>query len=422
MQTLLIIISWIVAAITGGMAIVFYRKLKNQEYQNELVIRHHKAQQKALEDLQQQASIDENNRYKFIACASHDLRQPLHALALFSNVLGNKHLEPDVKELTDKIKRSVNALVELFNTLFDVSKLETGSTTVEQRDVSLQSILQLLDAEYKPQVEAKGLLWCCESNNFFVHTDPSLLETILRNLISNALRYTKQGNINLSSHRHNGQIYISVSDSGVGIAPQQQQEIFQEFHQLSNTGSGGTTGLGLGLSIVERLIKILGHEIQVQSEVGRGTTFTLLVDEGNSSTVQIESAELKSVNDLAGLHILVIDDDPQVREGMQSILESWQCEVSLAGSKAEVVKLITDIKIKPQAIVSDYRLSKHLSAPQLLEEVFASSGMQIPTVIISGDTSKSVINTIKEKGYLYLPKPVSPAKLRAFVRNVAKKI
>ena len=421
MQTLLIIAGWIIAAITGGIAIVFYLKLKSLEYQNDALVKLNKDQQENLQGLQQQSSQDDNKWSKFIAWASHDLRQPLHALALFSDVLINQRLEPEVHDLAGKIKRSVNALVELFNTLFDVSKLETGSKAVNLRSIPLLPLLQVLDGEYKPQAEAKGLNWYCDLNNYVVHSDPALLETVLRNLISNALRYTQQGGIKLSCNKNNGQIDISVSDTGIGIPAQQQQEIFQEFLQLSNTSSGATTGLGLGLSIVERLIKLLGHKIRVQSQVGHGTTFTLGVKEGSVSTLPINQPKSSSVSDLTGLKVLVIDDEPQVREGMQSILESWQCEVALAGTKAQVYELLMERKLKPQAIVSDYRLAKNETGLQLLEELLPQIGIQVPVLFISGDTSSAITEIIRAKGYLHLPKPVPPAQLRAFLRNVVRK-
>jgi len=420
MLSLLIILSWFIVAMTGGMAIIFYVKLKKLEIQHALSKQQIIEQQQKIDIIQQQCLQSEKNSYKFIACASHDLRQPLHALSLYCNVLNRKKMQPDVKELSDNIQQSVNALVDLFNTLFDVSKLKTGSTTVKPRDVPLKSILQILDAEYKPQAQTKALQWHCDINDIIVHSDPVLLETILRNLISNALRYTKQGSISLFAKEHDGQIQISVSDTGIGIALQQQREIFNEFQQLKHASSGGTTGLGLGLSIVERLINILGHEIKVQSQVGQGSTFTLIVKKGNALISEGEHISPKTEKDLSGLHILVIDDDLHVRESMQTILQSWQCRVTLASTTAQAHTLILEQHLQPDAIISDYRLSKTETGVQLLQDLFKKTAA-LPSLIISSDKSDPIIEMVRKNGFLYLHKPVPPAKLRAFVHSIARK-
>ena len=381
MTTLLLVISWIVAAIAIIMALVVFRNYKTLQTRIAETERHGQKRvqehQNQLQRQQEQSSQDQKIKTTFIASAAHDLRQPLHALALFSDALLNQPLDAGTQDIAGKIKRSVTALVELFNTLFDVSKLETGSKEAKVRDFPLQQLFQVLDAEYTAQTHAKGLQWHCDTAQYSVRSDPALLETILRNLISNAMRYTQQGSISLNSNRENGLVRISVSDTGVGIPKQQQEEIFQEFHQLGNSSRATTTGLGLGLSIVERLIKLLGHRIEVQSEVGLGTTFTLIVPEGAALEAQAAQPEPPEVNDLTGLQVLVIDDDPQVRDSMQSLLQSWQCQVTLAGTEQQVHELLLNKRIFPHAIVSDYRLAKHVDGLRLLESILPKIHLKV---------------------------------------------
>ena len=428
MTTLLLVISWIAAAGAIIMTLVVYRNYRalqdrvaeteqrKQAYNQQRDLEH----QQQLQRLQDQSSQEQKKKTTFIASAAHDLRQPLHALSLFSDALLNQPLDAGTQDIAGKIKRSVTALVELFNTLFDVSKLEAGTKAAKVRDFPLQQLFQVLDAEFAAQAQAKGLQWHCDSATVNVRSDPALLETILRNLISNAMRYTPQGGIGLYVKNENGMVHIAVSDTGIGIPKQQQKEIFQEFHQLGNISRATTTGLGLGLSIVERLIKLLGLRIEVQSEVGQGTTFTLIVAEGAEIGAQVAQLDTPGVNDLTGLHVLVIDDDAQVRESMQSLLQSWQCQVTLAGTEQQVYDLFMTERITPDAIVSDYQLTKQVDGLRLLETILPKTRLQVPVLFVSGVTSEEIVDKVRGQGYLYLPKPVVPAQLRAFLRNAAR--
>jgi signal transduction histidine kinase len=428
MTTLFLVISWIAAAVAIIMALVIFRSYKTlqadcvelERRNQERDLLRDQEHQSQLQRLREQSSKDQKTKTTFIASAAHDLRQPLHALSLFSDALLNQNLDADTQDIATKIKRSVTALVELFNTLFDVSKLETGSKEAKIRDFPLQQLLQVVDAEYAAQAHAKGLQWQCDPVRYSVRSDPALLETILRNLISNAMRYTQQGSISLNTSRENGLVRISVSDTGVGIPKPQQEDIFQEFHQLGTTSRATTTGLGLGLSIVERLIKLLDHRIEVQSEVGQGTTFTLIVAEGAELAAPAAQPEAPVVNDLAGLQVLVIDDDPQVRDSMQSLLQSWQCQVTLAGTEQQVRELLLDKRISPQVIISDYRLAKHVDGLRLLTSILPRINLRVPVLFVSGDTSGEVVEKVRTQGYWFLPKPVAPAQLRAFLRNAAR--
>ncbi len=414
-----LMISWAATVLAIAVAGWFYLRAKIMRDKLAAAERHEQDAQGQLLDLQQQSSHDGQKKSRFIASAAHDLRQPLHALSMFSDALLNQPLVPEAEDIASKIHRSVNALVELFNALFDVAKLETGANEIKFQNVSLRQIVQVLDAEYSAQAEKKGLQWRCDVPEVSVRSDPVLLETILRNLLSNALRYTKQGGIGLYAKRDKGLLHIAISDTGVGIPQQRQEEIFQEFHQLDNMSRAGATGLGMGLSIVDRLIKLLSHGIDVQSEVGKGTTFTLTLSEG--AALVAPTVPAPELNDLAGLRVLVIDDDPQVREGMQSLLQSWQCEVMLADGEPMARQILIDEHWIADAIISDYTLGKRANGVQVLASIPPVLNSQVPVLFISGDISAEVRDTIKAQGYLFLPKPAVPAQLRSFLRAAARR-
>ena len=259
----------------------------------------------------EQANISKS---KFLAAASHDLRQPLHALTLFTSVLDEAISNPKVRAVVEQINSSVQALQSLFNALLDISRLEAGVMKVEKTDFPLQSLLNKLVNEYNPQALEKGLHISWPSVSHTVHSDPALLEQILRNYISNAIRYTQNGEVRIDCESADGQLTIKVIDTGVGIPVEEQRAIFEEFHQLSNPERDRSKGLGLGLAIVERSAKLLGHAIEVESTLGKGSTFSIIVALSTASTTPITAithaspphAALRQLDDM---FVVVIDDE-----------------------------------------------------------------------------------------------------------------
>ncbi len=371
--------------------------------------------------LVQQLQIEKNKaedanlaKSKFLAAASHDLRQPLHALTLFTASLDEKIRQPDARDLLDSIKRSVNALENLFNALLDVSRLDAGVVQPRIRSSNLQPLFQHLANEYTPQARNNGLALTMQCENIAANTDPALLETILRNLISNAIRYTPSGCIQLRCAAKHSEVTIDIQDTGIGISAEHQHEIFNEFVQLQNPERDRNKGLGLGLAIVKRLSHLLNHNLTLHSEPGAGTTFTLTLP---LATLTTEQALILPHADSKGMRVLVIDDEAEVRKAVESLLSEWGYAVIVAAS-AEAA--LNNLHTAPDVIIADYRLRENLTGVDAIRAVQSKWGSDIPALIITGDTGPEQLSTVNKSGFSLLHKPVQPGRLRAFLRQAAR--
>ena len=360
---------------------------------------------------------------KFLAAASHDLRQPLHSLTLFTSVLDERITYPDVRKVVGNINASVRALEQLFNALLDISRLDAGVLQPSFRHFRLQDIHWNIANDFAPEAQGKGLKFLCPACTFIVYSDPVLLERILRNFISNAIRYTERGEVRVECIPQGGSLRIDVLDTGLGIPASQQREIFSEFFQLGNPERDRTKGLGLGLAIVDRVAKLLGYDIELESTPGQGSRFSVRVPLGDAGQVAVEDSAAPAdsmLNDLNGLRVLVVDDEISIREGMQVLLEQWGCSVMLAGSEEEAVTVVRAAGAPPQALIADYRLRADHTGVQAIERLQKEFALRIPALIISGDTAPERLREVRASGYQLLHKPVQPAMLRSFLRNVRR--
>ena len=357
---------------------------------------------------------------KFLAAASHDLRQPLHALTLFTSVLDESIQYPKVRKVVDQIKSSVHALQNLFNALLDISRLDAGVMKVVKSDFNLQSLLKKLTNDFIAQAKDKGLQIHCPDCPYAVHTDPHLLEQILRNYISNAIRYTDNGEIKVTCEAGEGTIMISVSDTGRGIPEQEQDIIFEEFHQLGNPERDRSKGLGLGLAIVQRTAKLLGHSIAIESQPGTGSTFSITVNQADSvGNVNVAAPELEDDSPPAkGPLVIVIDDEASVREGMHNLLELWNYTVITAADKDEAIAQLKQQDRIPAGIIADYRLRDNHTGVEAIHALRAQFDLAIPALIVTGDIAPERLREVNDSGLEMLHKPVAPAKLRAFLRHL----
>jgi signal transduction histidine kinase len=352
---------------------------------------------------------------RLLAAASHDLRQPLHALGLFVAALNDRIRHPTVRGLMDNINRCIAALETLFNALLDLSRLDAGIVTAQVHNVPLAPLIEQLEAEYAPQARAKGLAWQAPAAALVVRTDALLLERILRNLLSNAIRYTNQGAVRLACRREDAQVCITVSDTGIGIAREHQQAVFREFFQLHNPEHDRSKGLGLGLAIVERLVRVLGARLEMHSTPGVGTTFHLWLPAGDSNAADeaADAAGLLAAPEELTRRVLVIDDEQAVRQAMTALLEGWGYTVIPAASADEALEVLDQA---PDVIVADYRLSEGHTGIEAIHRLRQRFGADIPAMLMTGDTTIEPIREVQESGLVCLHKPVAPAKLRAFLR------
>lgn len=376
-----------------------------------------------LREEKEKAEAASRDKTRFLASASHDLRQPVHALTLFADALHPSVQDDRGKLLLTNIDHSINALNQLLESLLDISKLDANIIKPNLEHFALGPLLDTLHTEYAAQAQAKGLVWKLNmENEIVVHSDPVLLGTMLRNLISNAIRYTRTGSVEIFCTRQNQVVHINVKDTGIGIPQEQHREIFREFYQLTNQERDRSKGLGLGLAIVDRLALLLQHRIEVDSEFGKGSCFTIVLSAGNAASVlpPVASQPFMGQRDVYGMRIVVIDDEQAVRDGMQAVLESWGCEVTLAGSEEETMEKLKGCA-PPHIIIADYRLRDGKSGDQAIERLRVEFGKDIPALIITGDTGPDRLREAQASGHTLMHKPVQPAKLRAYLRRVQRR-
>ncbi|MGF6879247.1 ATP-binding response regulator [Paraburkholderia sp. MM5477-R1] len=393
-----------------------YRKLFRQ------VVQARVDQQYLAESLAAQKRVAEEAslaKTRFFAAASHDLRQPLHAIGLLAASLNDPAATPAQHAKTaGHIVYNVEALNQLFNQVLDLARLESGVTQVIRLHFRLSELFDRVGSQYRPQAAAKGLALRIAPTTMVVYDDPVLLERVLSNLLSNAVRYTEQGAIWLGFRRAGRQKggYIEVRDSGVGMAPQEHERIFEEFYQVENPQRDARQGHGLGLPTVRRLVGLLGGELQLRSAPGRGSVFRFAVQAGDASGI------VASLNDSVaggpaaqGRRVLCIDDEPSILEGLASLLERWGCDVRGARDEAGALAALADGFV-PDAVLCDYQLANHRTGAQALSAirgVLAREGHgNVVTLLITGDMASAELTALALQGIPVLHKPVTPARLR----------
>lgn len=346
---------------------------------------------------------------KFLASASHDLRQPIHAQGLFLDALAISPLTRHQQEILAKANNALQASADMLGTLLDYSHIEAGVIIPHPRDFYLQPILHKIENDLASEADAKGLFFRCRDTNIAVHSDPSMLERILRNLVSNAIRYTQYGGLLIACRKRGNDAWIEVWDSGIGIAPSLQEEIFSEFYQVDNPERDRHKGFGLGLAIVKQLANALNHPLLVQSRPGKGSVFKISLPIANLATYDAPSYRTPVTRHLNNLRVLMIDDDAAVREAMRTLLSQWGSECKVAENADEALALCHHFA--PDVIISDYRLRDNDTGAKAITAIRNRLGRTIPAVLITGDTGPQRIREALSSGIPLIHKPVSSAKL-----------
>lgn len=348
---------------------------------------------------------------KFLAAASHDLRQPIHAQGLFLEILSQTNLSKSQRDLIENIRISATASAEMLNTLLDFSRIEAGVVKPRLQAFALQPLLNKIENDLAPQADTKGLIYRTRETALFVYSDPSLVELILRNLVSNAIRYTEHGGMLIACRQRKHEVWLEVWDTGIGIHESQWQAIFKEFHQLGNPERDRQKGLGLGLAITEKLVQTLNHRLTLHSQLGRGSVFKLalpLIDTDTQpfSTISISNA---AANQSAALqlraHVLVIDDDASIRIGMQQLFLSWGASCDTVEDIEEAIEAA--LKHTPQIIVSDYRLRNMRTGDEAIRLLRNTLGWEVPAILLTGDTAPKRLQEAMTSGIPLLHKPVT---------------
>ena len=357
---------------------------------------------------------------RFLAMASHDLRQPLHALGLFVAQLRTPLKSGERTKTIERIDATRKEMNEMFNSLLDISRLDAGILTPKITEFPIARLLQKIETRFDQATREKGLRLRVRRSDAWVRSDAMLLERILLNLVSNAVRYTLRGGIIVGCRRRGEMLRIEVWDSGPGIPEDQKQNIFGEFFQLTAPDRNRYGGLGLGLAIVDRLRLLLNHQIDLASTVGRGSRFAILVPMADECITSTEPVDLPHPAAFAveGKVILVIADAPTVREGTGGLLGKWGYSVLTAGSDEAALIRLAERQQRPDLIISDYHLASGKTGIRAIEQINAAFGSSIPAILISGDTAPEPLRDAKDRGYILLHKPVDPMRLRAVMHEL----
>ncbi len=360
---------------------------------------------------------------RFLAAASHDLRQPLHAIGLFVAQLHGRIRASERSKIVGRIEAALSSMNDLFSALLDISKLDAGGTTANITAFPVSQLLARTETTFAEAARAKGLSFRVVRSSAWIRSDFILLERVIFNLISNAVRYTNRGGLLVGCRTHGDDLRIEVWDTGVGIPSDQHEKIFGEFYRLGEPDRDRRAGLGLGLAIVDRACCLLSHRIELKSMPGKGSCFAV--------TVPIVSAEEKSSspsnparNQLSrsnGRLVVVIDNDPLVLEGMGGILRSWGCRVITATTDSKALEALTEQDTAADLIISDYHLSDGRTGLEAIARLRGALSAHIPAFLISGDTDPVALHEAKANGCHLLHKPVDPMALRAMFSQAIRR-
>src|SRR6516164_6448347 len=371
-----------------------------------------------VEERTRQLEVANLAKSRFLAAASHDLRQPLHALGLFVAQLHGQMRANERRRIVARIDTALSAMNELFNALLDISKLDAGVLTPSITEFPVAKLLDRVETTFTGAAREKGLSLRVISSSAWVRSDFILLERIVFNLVSNAVRYTSSGGMVVGCRNRDVNLRIEVWDTGPGVPQDQQQNIFGEFYRLGAPGAG----LGLGLAIVDRLCRLLDHSVSLTSICGKGSCFSVAVPRVAARPEIGESpAPAHPLMDASYRNlVVVIDDDPLVLEGMCGLFRSWGYHLLVAGTDDEALAGIADRDRPPALIVSDYHLSGGKTGIEVIEALRRTLSVEIPAFLVSGDTSPELLRQARASGYHLLHKPVDPMTLRAMVSYVLR--
>jgi Na+/proline symporter/signal transduction histidine kinase len=361
---------------------------------------------------------DEANisKTRFLAAASHDILQPLNAARLYVTSMVERQGGGEDARLVHNIDASLDAVEEIFGALLDISRLDTGAMKPEIVSFRIDDLLRQLKLEFVPLARAKDLDLVFVPCSLTVKSDRRLLRRLLQNLVSNAVKYTPAGRVLVGCRRRHGKLRIEVHDTGLGIPKSKQRIIFTEFHRL-DTGAKVARGLGLGLSIVERIARVLDHRIELRSTVGRGSLFAVEVPRSSAQAVQHAPRRRVTRLDpghLAGTTVLCVDNEPSVLDGMETLLSSWGCHVIKAPDLAAAIAAVLESQNTPDGLLIDYHLDEG-NGVDAVTELRRRYGVDLPAILITADRTPAVRETARRNGIQVLNKPVKPAALRALL-------
>jgi two-component system, sensor histidine kinase len=380
-------------------------------------------EKRAAENARAEAEVANRAKTQFFTAASHDLRQPLHAMGLFAEALRQKNHDIEVAHLVNSINESVDALEGLFSELLDITRIDSGGVEVHPEHFAVGDILRKLRLHFEPVAFEKGLALRLRGGQHMAHADPLLVERILRNLVSNAIRYTVDGTVLVSCRRRGNTLLLQVWDSGLGISEAQQARVFEEFYQVPSskkTGEHERKGLGLGLAIVKRLADLLEAPLKMQSQLGRGTVFSLLLPAGKAARQTMPSLGGKSSFQLTLQNrlVVVVEDEPAVLAGLEAVLKSWGATLAAFSSVSACLawaQSVSAAQVQPDLLIVDFRLEDGHTGVEVITALRSHFKHKIPAIVVTGSTMTGHEQEAQDLDFHLLIKPVVPNKLRAMM-------
>ena len=375
---------------------------------------------RALESERDAALRADQEKSRFLTIASHDLRQPVHALGLFAATLDKRLQGSPDEHLVRNMIRSIDGLDRSFNAMLDISRLDAGTIEPNVQHFPLRDLFRRLHMHFAGQAELRGLGLRFSPGGKAVSSDPQLLERILGNLVQNAIKYTEHGGIVVVARTTRTRINVEVWDTGIGIGAAELPRVFDEFYQVGRGERARSRGLGMGLAIVKRLARLLGHELTVVSRPGKGTLFRIGIALSDLPEIQDATAAADTLPmPLAQSRtVLIIDDGEAIREGLRLLLEEWGYDAIAAGSIAEAERAVIKLEAPPDLILSDLHLGDGPDGLAAIDAIRRQCGHDVPAVVITGDTSHGEMLRVAESGLPVLLKPVQPRKLHNVLRGL----
>ncbi|HWJ89010.1 MAG TPA: hybrid sensor histidine kinase/response regulator [Pelagibacterium sp.] len=377
-----------------------------------------------LEQARSKADEANHEKTRFLAAASHDLLQPLNAARLYTSTLYERTRGTPAADLASSIDASLNAVEEIMSTLLDISRMDSGALKVTRTVIDILDLLKKIEIEFQPLASEKSIDLRVVGASFMVRSDRMLLARVIQNLVSNAIKYTRPGGrVLVGCRRHGGTVRLDVIDTGIGIDHHQHEVIFAEFSRLEQ-GARIAPGLGLGLSIVQRILTALDHPMEIESVVGKGSRFSItvpLVSAAAPAPVADEAAISRTAAQFDGLHVLCVDNERSILDAMSGLLENWGCDVRTATSLKEIAQLGMLEGWVPDLVLMDYHLDQTsgLDAIEWLKQIV---GGHLPTILVTADRTPSVRQLAETRGTAVLNKPVKPAALRALLTQMSKRL
>lgn len=380
---------------------------------------------KALEQAKLEAERANRAKSRFLAAASHDLRQPLQTIAFVQGLLARTVQGDKAQNLVKRLDDTSHAMSGMLNALLDINQIEAGVVRAEIISYPLNDLFDRLREEFAYHAEAKALGLRIVPCGQTIHTDPRLLEQMIRNLLTNAIKYTRSGKVLMGCRRRAGSLSIEIWDTGIGIPDAELQTIFEEYHQLDNAARERSRGLGLGLAIVQRLVALLDYKVNVRSKLGKGSVFAIEialpadgVDAGKTAVQDAEKPSVPTAMASKDCSILVVEDDPDVRELLALLLEAEGYQVTTAFDGFEAQALVQKGTLKPDLVIADYNLPNGMDGLQVAARLRRASTLPIPVIILTGDISTSTLTEIARSDCVHLSKPVKLKKMMVVVETL----